>query len=94
MAETTADEKRRRMQAFSLAPSTVDLGDGVLTPGQYDHRDVLASYGIPAVLAGKTVLDVGPAHGFFAFEFENRVQVRCLATLELPTWTATMAAMR
>ena len=59
MAETTADEKRRRMQAFSWY-HTVDLGDGVLTPGQYDHRDVLASYGIPADLAGKTVLDVGP----------------------------------
>lgn len=86
MAETTADEKRRRMQAFSWY-HTVDLGDGVLTPGQYDHRDVLASYGIPAILAGKTVLDVGPAHGFFAFEFENRGASR-VATLELPTWTA------
>lgn len=86
MAEISADDKRRRMAAFSWY-HTVDLGDGVLTPGQYDHRDVLGEYGIPDDLAGKTVLDVGPAHGFFAFELERRGAAR-VATLELPSWSA------
>jgi tRNA (mo5U34)-methyltransferase len=33
------------------------------------------------------VLDVGPAHGFFAFELERRGASR-VVTLELPTWSA------
>jgi tRNA (mo5U34)-methyltransferase len=86
MTAMTADEKRRRAQAFSWY-HTVDLGDGVLTPGQYDHREVLSHYAIAADLTGKTVLDVGPAHGFFAFEFERRGAAR-VTTLELPTWSA------
>ena len=30
-------EKRRRMAEFAWY-HTVDLGDGIVTPGQYDHR--------------------------------------------------------
>jgi 2-polyprenyl-3-methyl-5-hydroxy-6-metoxy-1,4-benzoquinol methylase len=81
----SADEKRRGMEAFSWY-HTVDLGDGVVTPGQYDHRQVLSSYGIPDDLTGKTALDVGPAHGYFAFELEQRGA--SVTTLELPDWKA------
>jgi tRNA (mo5U34)-methyltransferase len=65
---------------------TVDLGQGVITPGQYDHRPLLHHYGLPDNLLGKTVVDIGPAHGFFAFEFEKRSAER-VATVELPRWS-------
>lgn len=51
---------------------TVDLGDGVVTKGIYDHRPYLERYGFPTDLRGKTVLDVGAASGYFSFEFERR----------------------
>lgn len=50
----------------------VDLGDGLVTPGQFDYRGSLDDYGFDADLTGRTVLDVGSATGFFAFEFERR----------------------
>jgi tRNA (mo5U34)-methyltransferase len=51
---------------------TVDLGDGLITPGLYDYRETIASFGFPEDMTGMTVLDVGSATGFFAFEFERR----------------------
>ena len=51
---------------------TIDLGDGLITPGIYDYRDALSPYGFPEDMRGMTVLDVGSATGFFAFEFEKR----------------------
>jgi tRNA (mo5U34)-methyltransferase len=65
---------------------TIDLGNGIVTPGEYDHRSVLKFYGIPEDLSGKTVLDIGPAHGFFSFEFERRNAKRVVA-VELPRWS-------
>jgi tRNA (mo5U34)-methyltransferase len=58
---------------------TIDLGDGIVTNGIYDHRPLLKYYGIPASLKGKTVLDIGPADGFFSFEAEKRGAERVLA---------------
>lgn len=80
-----AEEIRRQMQQYSWY-HTIDLGHGIVTPGQYDHRPLLQHYGIPDDLSGKTVLDVGPAHGFFAFEFEKRGAER-VVTVELPRWS-------
>src|SRR5258708_4233384 len=51
---------------------TVDLGDGLVTPGSYDYRDALPRFGFPEDMRGMSVLDVGSATGFFAFEFERR----------------------
>jgi len=51
---------------------TLDLGNGIFTPGHYDHRPYLHYYGIPENLSGKSVLDIGTASGFFAFEMEKR----------------------
>jgi tRNA (mo5U34)-methyltransferase len=65
---------------------TIDLGGGVTTPGVYDLEPLLPHYGLPATLAGKSVLDVGPGHGYFSFEFERR-GATSVATAELPTWT-------
>lgn len=65
---------------------TIDLGEGVSTPGIYDHRPYLNCYGLPRDLSKKTVLDIGTASGFFAFEMERR-GAEVTAT-ELPTWMA------
>lgn len=51
---------------------SIDLGHGIVTPGFFDHRPVLAEYRLPESLAGKRVLDVATFDGFWAFEFERR----------------------
>ncbi len=51
---------------------TVDLGDGLMTPGSYDYRSSLPLFRFPADMEGMRVLDVGAATGFFSFEFESR----------------------
>jgi tRNA (mo5U34)-methyltransferase len=62
---------------------TIDLGDGIVTPGLYDYRDTLKDFPFPQDMSGMTVLDVGSATGFFAFEFERR-GARVVST-ELPS---------
>ena len=51
---------------------TIDLGNGVVTTGMFDHRPVLDRYPIPADLSGKRCLDVATMDGFWAFEMERR----------------------
>jgi tRNA (mo5U34)-methyltransferase len=51
---------------------TLELGDGVVTRGMFDHRPVLDRYGLPADLSGLRCLDVGTMDGFWAFEMERR----------------------
>jgi tRNA (mo5U34)-methyltransferase len=51
---------------------THDLGDGVVTPGMFDHRPVVDRYLIPDDLSGMRCLDVGTMDGFWAFEMERR----------------------
>lgn len=80
----TSEELTQRMRAFEWY-HTIELGQGVSTPGQYALAPILKHYGLPASLAGKSVLDVGPGHGFFSFEFESRGAAR-VATVELPSW--------
>jgi tRNA (mo5U34)-methyltransferase len=63
---------------------TIDLGDGVTTPGLYDHRPYLHHYALPPDLHGKTAIDIGAASGFFAFELERR-GAQVTAT-DLPEW--------
>jgi tRNA (mo5U34)-methyltransferase len=70
---------RTRCRELGLAPNprlfwyhTIDLGDGLITPGSFDYRAVLAEFSFPPSMTGMTALDVGSATGFFAFEFERR----------------------
>ncbi|MGH9075950.1 MAG: class I SAM-dependent methyltransferase [Acidimicrobiales bacterium] len=51
---------------------TIELPDGSVTPGIFDHRELVPRYGIPPDLGGRRVLDVATADGFWAFEFERR----------------------
>ena len=51
---------------------TIDLGDGVVTPGRVDHRSQLPLYHLPESLKGMRCLDVASMDGFWAFEMERR----------------------
>jgi tRNA (mo5U34)-methyltransferase len=51
---------------------TLDLGDGVVTAGMFDHRPSLRHYPLPDNLTGLRCLDVGTMDGFWAFEMERR----------------------
>src|SRR4051812_20650519 len=51
---------------------TLELGDGVVTPGMFDHRPVLDRYPLPTDLSGMRCLDVATMDGFWAFEMERR----------------------
>jgi tRNA (mo5U34)-methyltransferase len=62
---------------------TLDLGDGVVTRGMFDHRPVLDRYGLPEDLAGLRCLDVGTMDGFWAFELERRGAAEVVAA-DLP----------
>jgi tRNA (mo5U34)-methyltransferase len=79
-----AVELGHRKQAWY---QTIDLGDGILTPGTFDHREYLPQYGLPDDLSGKRVLDVGTANGFFAFEMEKRGAREVVALDTLPPLT-------
>lgn len=66
---------------------TIDLGDGIVTPGMFDHREYLDEYGLPADLSGQRVLDVGTANGFFAFEMERRGARKVVAVDTAHPWS-------
>jgi len=51
---------------------TISLPGGLVTPGVYDFRSSLPCFQFPQDMRGMSVLDVGSATGFFAFELERR----------------------
>jgi len=59
---------------------SISLPGGVVTPGINNSPVALARLGLPASLAGKTVLDVGAWDGFYSFEAARRGAARVLAT--------------
>lgn len=59
---------------------TIDLGNGLVTPGKINPADKLRLIGMPEDLSGKTVLDIGAADGFYSFEAERRGASRVVAT--------------
>ena len=59
---------------------SIDLGNGVITPGEGDNFGTLERLRMPESLQGMTVLDIGAWDGFFSFEAEHRGASRVLAT--------------
>lgn len=51
---------------------TIELGNGVVTKGMFDHRPVLDRYPLPDDLTGLRCLDVATMDGYWAFEMERR----------------------
>jgi tRNA (mo5U34)-methyltransferase len=72
------DELRAEVEAIRWF-HTIDLGGGVVTPGEDDTPAKLATLGLPDDLSGRTVLDVGAWDGFFSFEAERRGARRVVA---------------
>jgi len=82
---TAAHREQRGGQAQRVAQSelqdrvdsvvwyqTIELPEGVVTAGVFDHRPLVPHYGLPATLEGARVLDVASSDGFWAFEFQRR----------------------
>jgi tRNA (mo5U34)-methyltransferase len=65
------DELTKRVNSTTWY-HTIELPNGVTTPGQFDHRELLPRYGLPHSLAGKRALDVATFNGYWAFEMEKR----------------------
>jgi len=51
---------------------TLELGDGIVTPGWFDTRPITPKLPMPAGLQGKRCLDIGTYDGYWAFEMERR----------------------
>src|ERR1700712_3578633 len=79
MAFASRDALRRRVADIEWW-HTMDLGDGIVTPGASKSAETLPRLQMPANLAGRTVLDVGAWDGFFSFEAERRGASRVVAT--------------
>ena len=58
---------------------TLELAPGVVTPGWFDTRQIVAKVPLPASLEGKRCLDVGTFDGFWAFEMERRGAAEVIA---------------
>lgn len=69
----SADEKRARMQALRWY-HTLDLGDGVITPGAVPAEALAQSAKrvFKHPIAGLSVLDIGCWDGYFSFEARRR----------------------
>jgi tRNA (mo5U34)-methyltransferase len=83
MAAATKDTGRRSEVDERIAGlewyHTIEVQEGVVTPGVFDHRPYLSHYPIPESLAGKRVLDVATYDVFFAFEMESRGAAEVIA---------------
>jgi SAM-dependent methyltransferase len=71
MVNVTSAELRDRMAKNPAWYHTMDLAQGVATPGYVDWRKKAASI-LPSDLSGKRCLDIGTYDGFWAFEMEKR----------------------
>jgi tRNA (mo5U34)-methyltransferase len=58
---------------------TIDLGNGIVTPGREYTPKKLDWIKLPKSLSGLTVLDIGAWDGFFSFECERRGAERVVA---------------
>ena len=95
---TPGSRRRRRKRAAAADVGwwwhSIDLGDGVVVPGQKSAdqlRSEVAGLQLPP-LTGKTVLDVGSWDGFFAFEAERRGAAHVVA-LDHLAWCADLPAL-
>jgi tRNA (mo5U34)-methyltransferase len=70
---------KREIEAIKWWHS-IDLGNGLVTPGPDPTPARLPEMQIPQDLTGLSVLDIGAWDGFFSFEAERRGAKRVLAT--------------
>ncbi len=75
----TMEQIKREMANISWF-HRIDLGNGVVTPGNDNSPEKLQYFGLPQDLRGCSVLDIGAWDGFFSFEAERRGARFVLAT--------------
>jgi tRNA (mo5U34)-methyltransferase len=75
---TELDELKRRVSEVRWFHS-IDLGQGIVTPGRDRSASKLRTLRFPERMDGRTVLDIGAFDGFFAFEAERRGAKRVVA---------------
>jgi tRNA (mo5U34)-methyltransferase len=92
VATNASPEVRMLLQRISEIEwyQTLDLGNGITTPGAFDHSRELSKYPIPDRLDGMRALDIATYDGYWAFEFERRgaaeviaTDIGCMADLDL-----------
>lgn len=69
------DEIRRLIAEHGRWWHEIELGPGIVTPGDDSNRmklPILDALGLPHDLRGKRALDIGTSDGYFAFELETR----------------------
>lgn len=59
---------------------TIDLGNGIITPGIDKTPEKILAMNLPKDMRGKTVIDIGAWNGAISFECERRGASRVLAT--------------
>lgn len=72
MTETEMQELVAQVNRAGGIYHKIELGHGYTLDGEYDMTKYLSYYGFPKDLTGWSVLDIGTASGFFAFEFAKR----------------------
>ena len=73
MTLSNSEKKQEAIQQVPFWWHTIDLGDGVVTPGHIRAQEQqIRTAAIPSMLQEKTVLDLGCWDGFFSFWCERR----------------------
>lgn len=70
-ADSAARDPHAAIAAVPMWYHCIEVAPGVVTPGMFDLRPIVAKMPWPDV-RGKRVLDVGTSDGFLAFELERR----------------------
>lgn len=65
---------------------TLKFPDGTVVKGKFDMSKYLEFYKIPDDLSGKTILEIGPANGFFSFELYKRGAKKVVAIDTSKKW--------
>src|SRR5260370_36951962 len=89
----SAEAIRRRVTAVPFWFHSIDVGQGVTTPGKKTVealRDELQSLRLPD-MKGKTVLDIGAFDGFYSFEAE-RHGASAVTALDHYVWSMDLEA--
>jgi tRNA (mo5U34)-methyltransferase len=95
----TVEEKRARIEPIGWWWHSIDLGDGIVSPGRKFGGGLepmvqdLDRIALPADLSGRTVLDVGAYDGFYSFAAERRNAARVVA-LDHFVWLNDLANSR
>lgn len=86
------DRKQELVDGVPFWWHSIDLGDGVVTPGRRSLPDMIAKWDAlhAPELTGKSVLDIGAWDGFFSFEAERSGASKVVA-LDRYVWSLDMA---